>query len=342
MAVTETELADAIIRHAFELQQLSAGEEARADLILRELELDLRSLLASRNISASGKREIEALIKESQRAIAGRYINIAGVVDVDAIVQHVAERTVAAIETAVPSLTFGPPSVETLRSLAKSILIDGAPSAAWWAKQSDDMAFRFAGIVRRGRLNNETNEQIVRKVVGDDALSGIARRNARALVHSSVMTAANQARLAVYGKAFRNGFRWLATLDSNTCLTCSVLDGKEWGQDGKPVRHSQEMRMPPAHMNCRCVASPRPISFNEKYGVVGADEAMARVGGRPSSSGEQKSGTTFDDFLKRQSPAWVNEWMGERRAAKYLAGKITLTDLVTKSGRQRTLAELTQ
>ena len=340
--MTETELADAIIRHAFELQQLSAGEEARADLILRELELDLRSLLASRNISASGKREIEALIKESQRAIAGRYINIAGVVDVDAIVQHVAERTVAAIETAVPSLTFGPPSVETLRSLAKSILIDGAPSAAWWAKQSDDMAFRFAGIVRRGRLNNETNEQIVRKVVGDDALSGIARRNARALVHSSVMTAANQARLAVYGKAFRNGFRWLATLDSNTCLTCSVLDGKEWGQDGKPVRHSQEMRMPPAHMNCRCVASPRPISFNEKYGVVGADEAMARVGGRPSSSGEQKSGTTFDDFLKRQSPAWVNEWMGERRAAKYLAGKITLTDLVTKSGRQRTLAELTQ
>ena len=342
MAVTETELADAIIRHAFELQQLSAGEEARADLILRELELDLRSLLASRNISASGKREIEALIKESQRAIAGCYINIAGVVDVDAIVQHVAERTVAAIETAVPSLTFGPPSVETLRSLAKSILIDGAPSAAWWVKQGEDTAFRFASIVRRGRLNNETNEQIVRKVVGEEGIMGLSRRNARSLVHSSVMTAANQARLAVYGKAFRNGFRWLATLDSHTCKTCAALDGKEWDQDGNPVKHRMEMQMPPAHWSCRCVASPRPISFNEKYGVVGADEAMARVGGRPSSSGEQKSGTTFDDFLKRQSPAWVNEWMGERRAAKYLAGKITLTDLVTKSGRQRTLAELTQ
>ncbi len=338
--MTEQELADAIIRHAVELHSLSANEEARAETILRELELELRALLNSRELSAANKREIEAIIKQAHEAIAGKYINIAGVVDMEGVVQHVAERTVAAIEASVPSLTFGPPSIETLKSLAKSVLIDGAPSAAWWAKQSDDMSFRFATIVRKGRLNNETNEQIVRKVAGEDGVMGLSRRNARSLVHSSVMTAANQARLAVYKKAFRNGFRWLATLDSHTCLTCSVLDGKEWDHDGKPVGHKQELRMPPAHFACRCVASPRPISFNEKYGVTGADEAMARVGGRPSSSGEQKSGTTFPDFLKRQSPEWVSEWMGEKRARMYLAGKLTLTDLVTKGGRQRTLAEL--
>jgi SPP1 gp7 family putative phage head morphogenesis protein len=340
--VNETELADAIIRNAVELHSLSANKEARAETILRELETELRALMSSRELSATNKREIEAIIKQAHEAIAGKYVNIAGVVDMEGVVQHVAERTVAAIESAVPSLTFTAPSIETLRSLAKSVLIDGAPSAAWWAKQSDDTAFRFATIVRKGRLNNETNEQIVRKVVGEDGVMGLSHRNARTLVHSSVMTAANQARLAVYGKAFRNGFRWLATLDSHTCLQCSVLDGKEWDQDGKPVGHDLLMQIPPRHWSCRCVASPRPISFNEKYGVTGADEAMARVGGRPSSSGEQKSGTAFNDFLKRQSPGWIKEWMGEKRAQMYLAGKLTLTDLVTKGGREKTLAELMQ
>jgi len=338
--MNETELADAIIRHAIELHRLSAGEESRAETILRELEVELRALLNSRELSAANKREIEAIIKQAREAIASRYINIAGVVDTQGVIQHVAERTVAAIEASVPSLTFSAPSIETLRSLAKSVLIDGAPSAAWWAKQSDDTAFRFATIVRKGRLNNETNEQIVRKVVGEDGVMGLSRRNARSLVHSSVMTAANQARIAVYGKAFRNGFRWMATLDSHTCQTCANLDSKEWDQDGKAVGHKQELRFPPAHFACRCVASPRPISFNEKYGVTGADEAMARVGGRPSSAGIQKSGTTFNDFLKRQSPEWVNEWMGKKRAGMYMAGKLTLTDLVTKGGREKTLAEL--
>jgi SPP1 gp7 family putative phage head morphogenesis protein len=340
--MSETAIIDGLLRHALELQRLAQGEEAKAEAILRELEGDLRAILTRRELSAANRREIAALLKEAERAIASRYINIAGVVDVDGIVQHVAERTVTVLQTGFAgSITL--PGVERLASLAKDILIDGAPSSAWWAKQSHDTAFKFAAIVRRGVLNGMVNEQIVRAVVGGRGEVGLldtSRRNARALVHSSVMTAANRARIEVMGKAFGNGFQWLATLDSNTCTICAALDGKEWDQGGKPVNHKFDIKIPPAHWNCRCVATPRRVSFNEKYGVTGADEAMATVGARPSASGIQRSGTTFDQWLDRQPAAFVEDVLGTKRAALYRQGKITLTDLITKGGRTKTLAEL--
>jgi hypothetical protein len=36
----------------------------------------------------------------------------------------------------------------------------------------------------------------------------------------------------------------------------------------------------------------------------------------------------------------LEEWMGVKRAEMYRQGKLTLTDLITKSGRQKTLEEL--
>ena len=67
---------------------------------------------------------------------------------------------------------------------------------------------------------------------------------------------------------------------------------------------------------------------------------FGNIGARASSEGPQKSGTTFSDFLKRQSPDFVERVLGKRRADLYLAGKLNLSDLVTKTGRPLTLDEL--
>lgn len=329
-----TDITDAILRSAIELQRLSQTEEARAEQLLRQLEVDLRALLNTRTLSASGKREIEVLIKQAHDAITGKYINIAGILDVDGIVQHVAEQTVNALGGDMPG-------VETLRSLASDVLIEGSPASAWWARQADDTAFKFAGAVRRGVLNGRTNEAITREVV--DVLD-VSRRNARALVHSSIMTAANKARLETYRKnmRFSSGVKWLATLDSHTCRTCAALDGSQWDFDGKPLKGTKfDFRAPPAHMLCRCVITPLPLSF-DALGFEGMDAAIANIGARASSQGPLKSGTTFADFLKRQSPEWVDDFLGAKRADLYRTGKLTITDLLTKGGREKTLAELTR
>jgi hypothetical protein len=338
--MSEIELQDAILRHALELQRLSAHEEAEAEAILRELERELRMLLQSQTLSEAGKREIEALVNEAEGAINARYGTIAGTLDTHGLVVLVSERTVEAMQGlgAVRTLT-----AETLASLSKNVLIDGAPSKAWWDKQAEDTAFKFAAQVRQGVINGETNERIVARIVGKAAEPGImdvARRNARALVHSSVMSAANDARLATFRKNARliAGVRWLATLDGHVCPRCAALDGQSWDLDGQKLTGTKvEFQSPPIHWNDRCVLSPIPKTFRD----IGIDiDEPTDAGMRASSEGPVHGATTFQDFLKRQSPAFVEKVLGKERAAMFRSGKITVRDLVSGTGRELSLEEL--
>lgn len=340
--MSEAPLQDAIIRQALELQRLSAGDEARALQIMAELERELTALLAT-DLDRATKRQIEALLKDAQQAIAASYTGIGGVVDTQGIMVVVAENTVRVLAENLPSATV--PSIERLNSLAKDVMIDGAPASAWWARQSQDVAWRFAREVRQGVIEGATQEQITARIFGRGDEVGFfeaSRRNVRQLVHSSVMTAANRARLETFRKNSKHvaGVRWLATLDSHTCMTCAALDGSTWDLDGEPTGDTTlAFQMPPAHFSCRCVASPVPKSLSSIF--PGMDEAIANASRRASANGPVKA-RTFADFLDNQPPAFVAEVLGVRRADLWRQGKITLRDLVSGSGRELTLDQLKQ
>lgn len=342
--MSEVELQDAILRHALDLQRLSAHEEAEALAILRELEADLRRLMAARQLTGAPKREIEALIAQAQEAVSGRYTAIAGTVDTQGIIALVADRTVEAMRLAIPQAIR--PTAERLASLASNVLIDGAPSRAWWRKQSSDTAFRFAAQVRQGIINGETQERIVGRIVGragEPGVLDVSRRAARALVHSSVMSAANAARLETYRKNGKHvaGLRWLSTLDSHTCVVCAALDGQRWDLEGKKLRGTEiDFQAPPAHFACRCVLSPIPKSLDDIFGRTGLDELTESLSRRASSEGPVAGSTTFAQFLRRQSAEFVENTLGKRRAEMFLAGRLTLRDLVSGTGRPLTLDEL--
>jgi hypothetical protein len=251
--MSEHDLQDAILRTALELQRLSAHEEAEAEAILRELEAELRQLLAT-SLDERTKRSVEALIKQADEAINARYATVADALDTHGLVMLVSERTVETLKIISPSIAK--PTAETLASLADNVLIQGAPTADWWRRQAEDTAFRFAGVVRQGVINGETNERIVARItgrVGEPGILDIARRNARALVHSSIMSAANDARLATYRKnaRFIKGVRWIAALDGHICRICAAMDGQAWNLDGEKLKGTKvDFRSPPAHWNC--------------------------------------------------------------------------------------------
>jgi hypothetical protein len=129
--MSEIELRDAILRHALQLQRLSAGNEAQADAILRDLERELKALLNSQTLSEADKRTIQRLISEADDIIKPAYAKVAATTDTHALAVVVAEHTVQALEDVLPA-TFTMPTVERLASLTKDVLIDGAPSSAWW------------------------------------------------------------------------------------------------------------------------------------------------------------------------------------------------------------------
>lgn len=340
--MSEIELRDHILRTALQLQRLAAGDQAKADAMMRELIAELKQLLNANALSEAGKAEINALVTDAEQSITTTYSRIATVTDTHALALIVADKTVQALEDVFP-VNIAAPTAERLASLTKDVLIDGAPSSAWWDKQAEDTAFKFAAQVRQGVINGETNERIVARVAGgrsDVGVLDIARRNARALVHSSVMAAANDARLATFRKNAKliDGVRWLSTLDSHTCLVCAALDGQAWDLDGAKLKGTAiDFTAPPKHWNCRCVLSPVPKSFADLGIPI---EEPADTGVRASSEGPVPATTSFDDFLKRQSPAFVSKVLGTKRAELFKAGKLTLTDLVSGTGRELTLEEL--
>lgn len=151
--------------------------------------------------------------------------------------------------------------------------------------------------------------------------------------HAEFMRAANERRLANFRKnsRFIKGVRWLGTLDTHCCAICGALDGVGWDLDGNPLGdHGFHFHTPPLHPDCRCVLSPIPKSE--------ADEGPT-IGARASKDGPLAAGTTFQDFLERQSPDFVEGVLGQERADLFLSGKLALRDLVTPDGRERTLAE---
>ncbi len=66
-------------------------------------------------------------------------------------------------------------------------------------------------------------------------------------------------------------------------------------------------------------------------------------GDRPSKGDETvqvSANTSYEAFLKRQSPEFVREVLGSKRAELFLSGKLRLSQFVDMVGRPLTLAEL--
>jgi SPP1 gp7 family putative phage head morphogenesis protein len=340
--MTEQALADKILQHALQILRLSAGEANQVEAILMEMARELRALILTADLADATKRDIEALVKAAEDEIKVGYKRAGAVADTYEIAVIVAEKTQEIMQDVIPVDTRSLTDTQ-LMSLGKDVLIDGAPTSAWWAKQSDDLAFRFAAQVRQGVANGETQEQIVARVVGRQGEPGIldvARRNARALVHSSVLSAANQARLATFRKNSRtiSGVRFLATFDSHTCLRCAAHDGASWNLDGEKIKGTKiAFDPPPLHVSCRCILTPIPKTFRE----IGLDIPEPKdTGMRASSEGPISGKTTMQQFLKRQSPEFIANTLGKTRAELFMKGKLTISDLVSGTGRELSLAEL--
>lgn len=339
--MTDLDLQDAIIRHAIELQRLAAGSQADVDAIMSKLAEELKTLLESRSLTDAQKRVVNDLIKAADEVISSAYAEAARVVDTRTLAVVIAERTVDAMgELFSADLLL--PTQETIASLAKDVLIDGSPASAWWDKQSEDTAFKFASQVRQGVVNGETNERIVQRIVGrrgEPGIMDVARKNARTLVASSVNAAANDARLATYRKNSKHirGVKWLATLDGHTCPRCAALDGAHWDLDGEPIDGNKVAWNggPPIHFADRCVLSPLPKQIG-----FGLDEAFDAISERASSLGPIKGDTSFAGYFARLTPAQQDVQFGATRAAMMRAGKITVRDLISGTGRELTIEEL--
>jgi SPP1 gp7 family putative phage head morphogenesis protein len=335
VGAADAALADLLITHGINLLRLSAGYQRDVLVLLRALEVDLiRKLVGGPVLTEIGRQRLLDILAETRSAIAQSYVLARRAVDLDAIATTEVAHTQRAFEVGV-QLTVGLPSQATMKVLVSGLLIHGAPSAEWWSRQGQDTAFRFSGAVRLGVAQGETNAQIVQRIRGTRTQPGVmevSRRNAEALVRSSVQTAANAARLQTFreNENVIDGLMQLSTLDGRTSDVCVAYSGAEWDLAGKPINGTTLPFNggPPRHWNCRSVLTP--------IVNLGIDFKPTRA----SAGGPVRGDMTFADWLAGKSKTFQDDLLGPGKAELFRDGKITLQQLLDQRGRPLTLEQL--
>jgi hypothetical protein len=129
----------------------------------------------------------------------------------------------------------------------------------------------------------------------------------------------------------------MATLDSHTSLLCAGYDKAEYNMQNEPINGNKKPYLEiPRHFNCRSYWSYAIKSFKE----LGLNIDDFTPSTRASMDGQVPAATTFEQFLANKSEAWQDTYLGKGKAKLWRDGKITLSDMVSGTGRELTLDEL--
>ena len=346
MADIERRLAELFTDANLDALRFAAGQQNDVERQIRRIARQARATL----IDADPKRQaqIEALIREVAKLIAQGYSEISAeqIKALESFAPLAATSTAASVNTAVGASLLKVPNRLSVK--VERLLIEGAPSAEWWAAQAYTMQRNFARVVRTGFVEGLTTEQIARAVSGIGPggvqLDGAgflekSLRESRSLVHTSVQTVANAARREVFeqNSDIVIGVRQISTLDNRTTLQCQARDQKEWDMQGNPVGHKIPYnRGVPVHWGCRSVE----VSVLKPLTINGVQLPGFRSSQRASQDGPVDSALNFERWLEGKSQAFQDEALGKGRAQMWRDGKITLSDLLDLRGNPLTLAQL--
>lgn len=375
MAASDDAL-DEVSTHQIDILRVASGLRGAVIARLIELEGELSSTLArAEDLSANKYAKLNALLKQTTAQIIDAYSQIDGVTKDDlkqlaALEGKQAVKIVnGTIGADVVSVALSPKQLE---AIVDAPVIFGNSSSKWWEAQAEDLRNKFGAAMQQGLLLGEGIDELTRRVRGTkangftDGIMDKKKREADALVRSSVISTANEARLRTYAEMsdMVKGIQWVATLDNRTTPICRALDGKVWRlPDFEPVGHDKKWPGPTAHWNCRSTQIAVLRSWEELSGkklpAIGADElqaklneklaargwspekiAQAKAGARASMDGQEAAATTFDDWLKKKDGATVDRLLGPGRAKLWKEGKVTVSDLTNQNNRPLTLAQL--
>lgn len=324
---TERQLVDAYTRRALQRVRVGNGWSRDAQHDLRELANELRALLAGVDLSAIGRRDMVALLRDIEAAIVGRYTALS-----DRLADDLAELT--AIESAWATRTADlprPASMTALAAASAGLLVVGLPVARQWQRQSTNLTDRITAVVRTAAATGQAPPDTLAAILGSGprgrekgGLMNAARTQADTLIQTSAHSAAYAGQMAAWKSGGINALKWHSILDTRTTTHCATRAGKLYTLDLEPIGHDIPIEaLPPAHWNCRSLLVPMQYP------------------GEIPPSGEDPYTESFDAWLKRHPPEVQDEMLGQGRAALWRSGTITTRDLLGQAGETLSLAELT-
>jgi hypothetical protein len=329
-------LMDRVLTNSINLYRFTASERSKVIALLKRMAIDLRAQIAEREGDTFTKARLRTLLKQSEAVINDYYVAIGQGLNDQLEKLAVIEANKTATIYKGTELAVNLPTINTLKSIVSDSLVVGTPTSEWWGRQASGLIFQYSAQLRLGIAAGETNAQIQRRVM---PLLEVSKRNAATLVHDSVMTVANNARMAFFkeNEEIYKGYRQISTLDTKTSEICIAYSGAEWDLNLEPLKGAPAYNGGcPRHPNCRSVI----IAITKTFRELGLNIDEIPKTTRASDEGQISASTTFDQFLNRKTIEQQNEMLGKGKAQLWRNGKITLRDLLDQSGRPLTLEEL--
>jgi SPP1 gp7 family putative phage head morphogenesis protein len=383
MPSTNDRLADAFLTHAVYLERIKAGFVTEAVRQLGTLERALVKDLESAKLTTFRKDRYERLLVTVRETIKTQYRamrdgNRESLVDLADLESKWVVRAIngaVGAEVSIPiDLTSIAWSMTQLEAIVSDAVLEGSTISEWWGKQAADLRLRYADTVKQGLLRGATTPEIVTQIRGGKGVKGISlieekRRQAEALVRTSVQQVSNDARLATYqaNKDIIKGYRQTSTLDGRTSAICQAYSSKQWDLNHRPIGH----RLPfhggcPRHFNCRSLIvsilktwselAGRPLKqaddqtidriFRQKLRDRGWDEeriSKAQRRTQASMDGPMSQDLDYSQWFAGKGKAFQRETLGAGRYELYQRELLKdLSDLVDMKGNPLTVKQLRQ
>ena len=311
---------DVTVRFQVYLERLKAGEVRRMDATIRQLDKAVRKALGELGDVPSRtrlERQLTALRREMLKASAKNtdtYMRTLREFSKYATQFH--SNTInLVLPASAPALATSSSAAVWAGVLASPIQATGTlmePFIETWGRAA---TARVESAIRTGYAQGLTNAEIMRKIRGtkaggftDGILGGVTKREANAMVRTSLQHVSQSAQQMVYedNSDIIEGYIWIATLDNRTTSVCRSLDGQQFpDKDGRsPV--------PPIHINCRSTTIPK---------IIGVDLLSNTT--RASKDGQVPAHLSYYEWLKSQPASFQDDALGEARAKLFRDGGLS-------------------
>ncbi|WP_273384195.1 TipJ family phage tail tip protein, partial [Actinobacillus porcinus] len=305
---------------------------------LTALQKQLLTRVSAAGIESISKSELQSLLKDVKTLITDTYtdVNAYSSKELNALLPIETDATAKIYNESVQFDLFNIVPERTLNAAKNADLIAGTPLKDWWAKQGDDLAFKFSALIRQGMIDGKQTSRLITET--KDLLAH-SRRGAETLVRTAVMKVHDKAQELFKDENLDllKGEKHLSTLDTRTSEICRVRDGLAWDLDKKPIgEHAVPYARPPLHPNCRSTL----ILITKSWKELGLDMDEIPESTRASMDGQVKAGLTYENWLKNKTPEQQDAILGKGKADLWRQGVITFRDMLDQSGRPLTLKDL--
>ncbi|MFW9310876.1 minor capsid protein [Glaesserella parasuis] len=304
---------------------------------LSKTQRELLNRLAAAGMDALPKKQLDTLLKELKQEVAKVYQEMTAYTQDElsgffaAETQHIHQL----YNDEVGFDFFNQVPEYKQKANKTATIIAGSPLEDWWAKQGNDFAFKFEGIIRQGLLDGQQTSQMITDV---KHLMNTSRRHAETLVITAVAKVADKAHQALRDENLDilAGEKHLSTLDTRTSTVCQLRDGLMWDLDKKPIDHDVPYQRPPLHPRCRSILQLVTKSWKE----LGIDAEEMPSSTRASQDSPVSEQINYENWLKSKSPGQQDQVLGKGKAGLWRRGVITFADMLDQSGRPLTLKDL--